>query len=160
MAKPVKHEAKREAIEPALPLHEGPTTLLERIDRIFGERFTPLWSMLGRAELVEMPAVDVYEEGGQVVLKAELPGLRKEEIEVEIAGDVVILSGKKVKAEKVEKKDYYRYERSAGAFTRTVKLPGPVEPEKATARLEHGVLELRAPRAAPVEEHAKKIAIT
>src|SRR6266496_4599416 len=91
------------AQRPAFPL-----SLMERMDDIFGERWSP-WLAIRRAEdLLRMPPVDVYEQGDQVVVKAELPGLKKDEIEVEIAGDVITISGKKDE-EEVEKNDYFRF---------------------------------------------------
>jgi HSP20 family protein len=107
-----------------------------------------------------MPPVDVYEEGEAVVVKAELPGLKKEEVDIQIAGDVVTISGKKEKEEKVEKKDYYRYERESGSFSRSVALPAKVQAEKATAELKDGVLLLRAPKAEGVATSSLKIDVT
>ncbi len=103
-----------------------------------------------------LPAVDVFEEGDAVVMKVELPGLKKEEIDVEVAVDDVMISGKREKQERIEKRDYYRCERAAGAFRRSVTLPFEVEPGKATAQLKDGVLEVRAPR----KDGAHKIAVT
>jgi HSP20 family protein len=110
-------------------------------------------------ELAKLPAVDVYEEGGELVVKAELPGLAKEEVDVRVEGDVLTISGKKEKEEKVERKDYYRFERSEGVFSRTVRLPAEVEAEKMTARLEKGVLEVRAPKADPARSRARKVEV-
>ena len=102
----------------------------------------------------------IREEGGALVMKAELPGMKKEEIEVGIVEDVLTISGKKEKEEKVERKDYLRYERSTGAFTRRVKLPAPVLIDKVTAKYENGVLEIRAPKADPAKSAGHKVAIT
>ncbi len=149
---------EKEAREPlALPrLGRFPMRLFEELEELFDERFFAPWGAR-REELLRMPPVDVYEEGEAVVVKAELPGMKKEEIEVSITGDLLTIAGKKAKEEKVERKSYYRYERAEGEFTRTVRLPVEVAAEKLTAKLENGVLEVRAPKA---ETKAKvKIAV-
>jgi HSP20 family protein len=105
------------------------------------------------------PPVDVYEEGGAIVVKAELPGMKKEEIEVELRDDVVTISGRKEREEKVERKEYRRFERAAGAFARTVRLPAEVDAAKVTATYRDGVLELRAPKAEPAKVNARKVEI-
>ncbi len=134
---------------------------MERLDELVGEKWTPLWPMMRFSEelALKVPPVDVFEEDGELVLKAELPGMRREDLAVEIAGGVVTLSGKKQKEEKIEKKDYYRLERSAGAFTRTIRLPVEIELERATARFVDGVLELRAPKAEAARSKHRKIEI-
>ncbi len=136
-----------------------PLSVMEGIDQLFGRR-TPWRTALSRAGILRMPPVDVYEEGEAVVVKAELPGLKKEEVDIQIAGDVVTISGKKEKEEKVEKKDYYRYERESGSFSRSVALPAKVQAEKATAELKDGVLLLRAPKAEGVATSSLKIDVT
>jgi len=110
-------------------------------------------------ELAKLPAVDVYEEGGELVVKAELPGLAKEEIDVRVEGDLLTISGKREKEEKVERKDYHRLERMAGAFTRSLKLPFEVEVEKVTATFREGVLEIRAPKTPEAKARSRKVEV-
>jgi HSP20 family protein len=135
--------------------------LMERLDELFAERWTPFWPMLRMPEElhVKTPPVDVFEEGAEIVAKAELPGMKREEIEVRLTGTELTISGRKEKTEKVERKDYHRFERTTGAFTRTVTLPAEVELEKATARYENGVLEVRAPKLTPAKETERKIEV-
>ena len=114
---------------------------------------------VGREELVQAPVMDIYEEGEEVVVKAEVPGLEKGEIEVRVVGEMLTVSGKKEREEKVERQDYYRYERSAGTFSRTVRLPAEVEVEKMTAHLEKGVLEIRAPKTPSAKARSRKIEV-
>ena len=166
MAKLLKHEEKEHAKEAGklIPFRsafpEFPR-MMERLDELFMERWAAFWPTLRIAEelLPRVPPVDVYEEGNEVVLKAELPGMKKEEIEIHVTGAVVTFSGKKEKTEKLEKKDYHRFERTTGAFTRTVMLPAEVELEKVTAKYENGVLEIRAPKAAPAKPAERKIEV-
>ena len=68
-------------------------------------------------------AVDVYEEKDDIVVKAELPGMDKNDIEVNISDSELTLKGEKKKEEKIEEENYYRCERSYGAFLRSVELP-------------------------------------
>jgi HSP20 family protein len=135
--------------------------LMDRLDDMIAERWTPLWSMLRAPEemALRLPPVDVFEEGGELVAKAELPGIKREDIEVEVATETITLSGKKAKEEKVERRNYYRFERSSGTFLRTVRLPVPVEFEKAHASFKDGVLEIRVPKAVAVKPTAKKVEI-
>ena len=153
--------AKRHEAERALTTWPGffAPTLFKELEQLFEDRWRWRPGLLRGAELPDVPPVDVFEEGDAVVVKAEIPGLRKEEIEVQVEGDLVTISGKKEKEEKVAEEDYYRYERTAGAFSRAVALPVEVEPGKATAQLKDGVLELRMPKKAGVEPKAKKITI-
>jgi HSP20 family protein len=103
--------------------------------------------------------VDVFEEGGQVVVKAELPGMTKEEVDVQVTGDVVTISGKKEREEKVERSDYFRFERTSGAFSRSIRLPAEVQLDKVTASLEKGVLVVRAPKVEPGQESGRKVTV-
>lgn len=158
MAKIMKHEAAEKREEKALAPF-WPSSLVPRwMDDLLLERWPPFSPMLRLAEdvAVRMPPVDVYEEGTEIVLKAELPGMKKEEIEVDVTGDVVTLSGRKQKEEKIERKDYHRLERATGEFTRTVRLPAEVVVEKATASFKDGVLEVRAPKADATRVTARK----
>ncbi len=166
MAKLLKHEEKEHGKEPGriVPFRSAfpeIPRMMERLDELFMERWAPFWPTLRIAEelLPRVPPVDVYEEGTEVVLKAELPGMKKEEIEVHVTGTEITFSGKKEKTEKLEKKDYHRFERTTGAFTRTVALPAEVELEKVTARYENGVLEIRAPKAAPAKPAERKVEV-
>ncbi|MCX7724241.1 MAG: Hsp20/alpha crystallin family protein [Thermodesulfovibrio sp.] len=131
----------------------------EEIERLFDEimrrPFSLFRSFVPRLrEEVEIvtPAVDIYEEEDDLVVKAELPGINKEDIEVKITDDYITIAGEKKKEEKVQRKDYYRYERSYGSFSRTFRLPVEVQTDKAKAKFENGVLEIRIPKT----EEAKK----
>jgi len=98
------------------------------------------------------PSLDVFEEKDDIVVKADLPGMNKEEIEVTVTGDVVTIKGEKKKEEEVKEKDYYRRERSYGSFVRSVELPCEVKSDQIKANFKDGVLEVRMPKT----EEAKK----
>jgi len=106
--------------------------------------------------MVRMPAVDVYDEKDDVVIKAEIPGLSKEDISVQVTDSTLTIKGEKKREEEVKGDDYYRCERSFGAFTRAVALPCDVKPDQVKASCKNGVLEVRMPKT----EEAKKKAIT
>lgn len=138
----------------------------EEIERLFEEVWKRPFSVLGsivpriRGEYeVIAPAVDIYEEGDDLVLKADLPGLNKDDIEVKITDDYITISGEKKKEEKVEEKNYYRYERSYGSFTRTFRLPVEVQTDKAKAKFENGVLEVRIPKTEEAKSKERKLTI-
>ncbi|GAQ95769.1 HSP20 family protein [Thermodesulfovibrio aggregans] len=138
----------------------------EEIERLFDEvmrrPFSLFRSFVPRvreeAEFIS-PAVDIYEEGDDLVVKAELPGINKEDIEVKITDDYITISGEKKREEKVEKKDYYRYERSYGSFSRTFRLPVDVQTDKAKAKFENGVLEIRIPKTEEAKKKERKLQI-
>jgi HSP20 family protein len=98
----------------------------------------------GEGELT--PTVDIYTAGNEVVVKAELPGMKREDINVRIVGNDLLLFGEKRSEERVEEKDYVRLERSYGTFRRTLRLPEGVLTDKVKASFKEGVLEVRMPR--------------
>lgn len=134
---------------------------VERFEDLFADVWPAGWPMLRLPEelALRVPPLDVYEEAGNVVVKAELPGMKKEEIEIHAAGTELTISGRKEREEKVERKDYTRFERSAGMFTRTVTLPAEVDLERMTASYKDGILEIRAPEIAGAEPKGRKIAV-
>jgi HSP20 family protein len=105
---------------------------------------------------LKAPSLDVYEEKDDMVVKADLPGLNKDEIEVTVTGNVVTIKGEKKKEEEVKEKDYYRRERSYGSFVRSVELPCEVKSDQIKANFKDGVLEVRMPKT----EEAKKKSVS
>lgn len=92
------------------------------------------------------PVVDIYDEGNEMVLKAELPGMNKEDIHIEVQNNVLTLRGEKKRAEKVEKEGFFRSERLYGVFSRSFTLPATVEPAKIEANFVNGVLTVKLPK--------------
>jgi HSP20 family protein len=119
--------------------------------RAFGTAQTPTpWA----------PRVDVYHQNGDLMVKAELPGIKKEDIEITLdAGDLVIRGERKEESE-VKEGDYYRMERSYGTFYRRLPLPGEVKPEQVQASFADGVLTVRLPQVAAAQPETKKVPIT
>ena len=138
----------------------------ERMEEMFDEFFRrpfsrTLWPDLPRMleETEPSPSVDIFEEGDNIVVKSEFPGMSKDDIEVNLTDDTITLSGEKRKEEKIEKKDYFRMERSYGSFKRSFALPAEVQTDKAKASFKDGVLEVKIPKteAAKKKEHKIKI---
>ncbi len=150
-------------VEPAKAL--SPFEEIERrIEDFFRRPFSLFgptwWPRLRFPEIEEVsPSVDIFEEGDDVVVKAELPGMKKEDIEVKLTDNTISISGEKKKEERVEKKDYYRLERSYGSFCRAFSLPAEVQTDKAKAQFKDGVLEVRIPKSEEARKKEKKLTI-
>jgi HSP20 family protein len=93
-----------------------------------------------------LPPVNVFEQNGDFVLVAELPGVKKEDLDIQVKGDTVRVHGKKT-VEYPEDASVHRRERVAGEFDRTLTLPAQIDAAKVTADYRDGVLTLRLPRA-------------
>jgi HSP20 family protein len=155
-----KEIAKTEPARALSPFEE----MERRFEDLFRRPFSLLepswWPRLRMPEMEEVaPKVDIFEEGDNFVVKAEIPGMKKEEIEVNLTDDMVTISGEKKKEEKVEKKDYYRFERSFGSFSRSFRLPKDVQADKAKAIFKDGVLELKVPKTEEAKKKEKKVPI-
>jgi len=105
------------------------------------------------------PSVDIYEEKGDVVVKAEIPGIKKEDLDVTVTEDTITIAGEKKKEEEVKKADYYRWECSYGSFNRTFTLPAEVQTDKAKTKFKDGILEIRLPKTEESKKKEKKIKI-
>ena len=100
------------------------------------------------------PAVDVSETDGVATVKAELPGLDPKDVTITIENDALVLRGEKKFEGEEKKDDYHRIERSYGAFTRVIPLPGTVKEAEVKARFEKGVLTVTLPRDAAAAPRA------
>jgi len=134
----------------------------EEFDRWFERLFSevlPVRRRVPKAEEVTLaPCVDVYETEREVVVKAELPGLTKEDVEVQATEDSVTIRGEFKRDEEVSEEGYYRRERRFGRFERSIPLPAEVKPDEAKAKFQNGVLEIRLPKVKEAPK-AKRIEI-
>ena len=133
------------------------------IDRLLRHPFSlmrpsSLWGDFPKLEELS-PSVDIFEEGNDLVLKAELPGMTKDDVKVTITENLITLTGEKKHEEKVEKEDYQWSECSYGSFTRSFRLPDNVNIDEAKAEFKDGVLKVRLPKTHEVEETQKTIPI-
>jgi len=154
MAKEEKKQSKQE-LQKAEP--KRALSPFEEMDRLFEDYFSRGWMRPFRWEWPslgemakpfegKMPKVDVIERDDEVVVKAELPGVDKKDLDVSVTENSVTIKGTTSHEEKEEKGDYYRCEISRGAYARTVTLPSYVDADKAKASFKDGVLELKLPK--------------
>jgi HSP20 family protein len=106
-----------------------------------------------RESLTLAPRMDAYTKGDMVVVTAELPGLKKEHVQVEVEGDTLVIRGESKAESEVKEEDYYRSERSYGSFYRRLQLPSGVKPDQIQATLQDGVLQVSIPK--PVEDRSE-----
>jgi HSP20 family protein len=123
---------------------EGLTTLQREMNRMFERFFDEGPMRLGERALE--PAIEVADTPDAVVVKAQVPGVPKDQLQLTITEDAMTLKGEIKEEEKKEGKNYYRRELHYGAFERTIPLPVAVQAEKATADLKDGVLAVTLPK--------------
>src|SRR5579859_5696172 len=121
--------------------------------------FTAFSPLPTKAGMTFAPRMDVFEKDNTLVFKAELPGLKKEDVQVEITNGNLVITGES-KAEKEVKEDaYYRVERRFGSFYRSVPLPFDVTPAQITATLTDGVLQVQITKPAEAKPTATRIPV-
>jgi len=130
-------------------------SLREAMDRLFEESI--VWPRSWLAPAAQTFAVDIYETKDDVVVKASLPGVKPEDIEVSVVGDTLTIKGEVKEEKDIKEENYIRKERRYGSFCRSFTLPVSVDADKATAEFENGVLTLTLPKAEEVKP--KTIAI-
>jgi HSP20 family protein len=141
--------------EPARELN----SLQSEMNRLFNTFFDTPTSAAGNGPSRRwIPAMDLVETEDHFVLRADLPGLSEEDVNVELEDNVLTVSGER-KVEREDKKEgYYRVERSYGEFQRSLTLPEGVDADKIEAAFDKGVLEVRIPK--PEERKPRRVAIS
>lgn len=120
--------------------------LRQEMDRLWDEYFGPGRRALQPLEETWVPAVDVAESADKITVKAEIPGLEPKDIEISMVGDTLTIKGEK-KVEREEKEEnYHLIERSYGSFSRSMKMPAAVDPDKVEATYKNGVLTIILPK--------------
>jgi HSP20 family protein len=122
-------------------------SLQDRINRMFNEAFPRTWE--GGEDIAIRdwnPAVDIFEKNDAIVIHAEIPGVKKEDVSVEFKDGVLSLKGQREFDKEVKEDNYYRRERSFGSFQRSFTLPDVVDVEKIKANFKDGVLEIEIPK--------------
>lgn len=125
------------------------------LERIFDDRF--LVDRRDAAGGFWNPAVDVFETDEAVVINAELPGLSKENIEIDVKNRLLTVKGERSQENETREDHYYRKERRFGRFKRTFSLPEGVEPDQIKAEFKDGVLKIRIPR--PEDKKPRQITV-
>lgn len=125
--------------------------LQDRMNRLFNDAYTPRQSddLMNRGAWT--PAVDIYEIEGALVLKAELPDMRREDIDVSVENSTLTLRGERKLDHEVKQENFHRIERAYGSFVRSFSLPNTVDAAKIAAEYKNGVLTVKL----PMREEAK-----
>jgi HSP20 family protein len=132
-------------------------SLRQAMDKLFEDSFVrPSRGLAVLGELT-VPALDVYQTPNEVVLKATLPGLKPEDVSIDITGNTVTIKGETKAEQGIKKEDFLYQERRYGTFSRSVALPSGLKPDKAEATMEDGVLTLTIPKAEEVKPKAIKV---
>jgi len=141
--------------------------MLDRIDQMMGEWWgrpfpslmsslpslmRPSRALMSEAFSLRAPVVDLFEGEQEVVIKAEVPGMDKGDLKIDLTDSMLMISGEKKKEEDIKEENYTYSERSFGSFSRSLQLPCAVESDKAKATFKNGVLEVKLPKT----EEAKK----
>lgn len=140
----------------------GLPTLETEIEDIF-DRFERMFGAPWRHAPVEArgwgPLVDMVDRKDEVLVRAELPGLRKEDIRVSVTGDVLTIEGERKLEEEAKEEDYYCCERAYGRFYREISLPVGIQRDKIKSTYRDGVLEIHLPKAEEVKEKELEITV-
>lgn len=166
MAKQEKKEKKGKEIEAKSP--PKAMTPWEEMDRFFDTVMSrgwgwpfrmdmPAWNDLMKPFAGKAPRVDVINRENEVLVRAEIPGMEKEDLDVTLTNNTLTIKGETRHEEKTEEGDYVRREISSGSFARTVTLPGDVDGTKAKASFKDGVLELTVPKVAKSKSHSVRV---
>ena len=121
-------------------------TLQEEVNRLFSSNLTRGFGEEGIGRGAWNPSVDIYENKDQIVLEAELPGMKQDDFELTVENNVITLRGERQFEKKEDSDNYHRVERSYGSFTRSFTLPQTVSAEGATAEYSNGVLRVTLPK--------------
>lgn len=129
----------------------------DSFDKEFEETFNRFPMLSSQARASFMPAVDMYEEGDNVIVETQLAGIDPENVDISVENDVLAIKGEAEKTSEVDDKNYYRREIRRGSFYRSIPLPAHVQGDKAEATAENGVLKITIPKAESAKP--KKISI-
>ena len=123
-------------------------TLREAMDHLFDDAFTrPLTLRDGWSA----PAIDMYQTDDEIVVKASLPGVKADEVQINITGEILTLKGETKQVEEKKDKAWHMREQRWGAFERAIALPTEVVADKAKAEFENGILTISLPKAEEVK---------
>ena len=132
---------------------------LRRRDDAFDDMFRAFFRHAGEDGGIAEPAVELAESDGEMTIKMEVPGVEKDQIQLTVADDHLVVRGETRKEKEEKKKNYYRQEIRYGAFQRTVPLPVEVDAMKAKAELRNGMLTVTLPKSAQPKAREVKVAV-
>lgn len=122
-------------------------TLRDRMDRLFEDSLNRFRG--GDSDMTQStwsPAVDIYETPENIIIKAEIPGVSKKDISIELKNDSLYLKGERKFEKELKEENYHRMERSYGSFSRVFSLPTSVEQDQIKAKFKNGVLQISIPK--------------
>jgi len=134
------------------------TTLQDRINRVFDEAANRSKDYDDEVSKCDWrPIVDIYDSEKAIIINAELPGVTKDNITLDVKENILTIKGERKSDEEVKKENYYRMERCYGTFERSFTLPSTADPAKITANFKDGILRITIPK--PEEKRPKQISI-
>ena len=132
-------------------------SLRQAMDKLFEDSFVRPSRGLAALGEVDVPALNVYQTPNELVVEATLPGLKPEDVTIDIAGETLTIKGETKAEQEVKKEDYLYQGRRYGVFSRSVALPSGLKTDKSEATMEDGVLTITVPKAAEVKLKATKV---
>jgi HSP20 family protein len=132
-------------------------SLREAMDRLFEESFVRPRGVLAPVEGAATLALDVFESDDDVTVRASIPGVNPDDIDISVTGDVLTIKGETSEEREEKQGNYHLRERRYGAFQRSVNLPAPVNTDRAEAEFKNGVLTLTLPKVEEVKPKSIKI---
>lgn len=157
-------ESKQD-VQKVEPVHA--LTPFEEMEQFFESSFPRSWIhpfQFDRPSFSKMkafegksPCVDVIEKDDEIIVKAELPGVDKKDLDISVTNNTVTVKGTTSHEEKEEKDNYYRCEISHGSYSRTLSLPAEIDEEKTKAKFKNGVLKLTLPKIKKSKRHNVKV---
>jgi HSP20 family protein len=132
-------------------------SLRHRINSLFDDAFPAVRSQDETSIWNWSPVVDIFDDQDRIVIKAELPGVEKKDISLDVKGRILTLRGERASDKEVQEESYYRRERLFGRFERAFTLPMDVSVDKVSADFKDGVLKIEIPK--PEEHKPKQISI-
>lgn len=163
---PIRRQER--ALSPFEPgVFESPFRAIQRlhneIDRMFSGYGFPAWRTPETAPfeslMTQLPAMDVWETDQDVIVRADIPGVDPDNIEIYTTEDSLRIQAEITKEEEKTERGYYRAERRYGRFERLIDLPAEVKPQNAKATFNNGVLEVRLPKTQQAKERMKKVPV-
>jgi len=128
-----------------------------QFDRFLRDAFSPAVAGGEASTRTWAPPVDIFENGDSLVLKAELPGVNPDDVEIRVEDNTLYLKGDRKFENEVKEQNYHRVERSYGTFTRTFSLPNSIDADKVGASYKDGILKVHVPKAAHSRPRAIKV---
>lgn len=126
-------------------------TLRDAMDRLFDEAFTRPWGLADGGSNRTAPSVDMFETENELVVKAALPGMKAEEVDINVTGEMLTIKGETKQESESKDKAYHIREHRWGRFERSMALPTAVVADKARAEFENGILTVTLPKADEVK---------